>query len=96
MGLKVAQAIAATGASDSLVIKEGFLSISGTFVGTVAVQVDPAGDGTWLPLLDADGAAYEFTAAATMAIDNGAAIKTRVYFTRSSGTVNVVLDGDVL
>ena len=94
MALKIADDLDATGSTDPLVIKSGFVSVQGTWTGTIEVEVDPVGDGSWSPLSDSDGADLSYTANFNLAIDNGVPVKTRVTFTRSSGTAEVVLVGD--
>ena len=94
MGLKVKANLAASGETEPLLLHHGFVSLAGTWEGTVALEVDPSGDDDWIPLTDLDGNAYEFTSNVTAAVDNGAAVKTRVAFTRTSGTLDAVLMGD--
>lgn len=94
MALKVSESLVATGSSGILVLKEGFVSVQGTWVGTINIEVDPIGNGTWSNLTDAAGAAIALTGNFNVAIDNGAPIKTRVKFTRTSGTAVVVLTGE--
>ena len=94
MALKVSDSLTATGSTDSLVIKSGFVSVHGTWTGSIAVEVDPSGGDTWSALSDADGTDLAYTANFNLAIDNGSPVKTRVTFTRSSGTAVVVLQGE--
>ena len=94
MALKVYESLAATGSTDSLVLKTGFVSVQGTWEGTIEVEVDPTAENSWSTISDVDGADISYTAPFNLTIDNGAPVKTRVTFTRTSGTAVVVLTGD--
>jgi len=90
----VSQSLAASGSTNSILAKEGMVSVQGTWVGTINVEVDPDGSGNWSSITDRSGAVEAFTSNINIAFDNGAAVKTRVKFTRTSGTAVVVLTGD--
>lgn len=94
MAIKVSESLAATGSTGELVLKGGFVSVQGTWAGTINVEVDPTGAGSWSNITDLTGAALAFTGNFNLAIDNGAPVKTRVKFTRTSGTAVVVLIGE--
>ena len=94
MYLKVVDSLSATGSTDSLLVKEGFVSLSGTWVGSVAIEVDPSGLDAWLPMRDQSGNPIAYTSNQTVAIDSGAPVKTRITFTRTSGTLNAALVGE--
>lgn len=94
MAIKVSESLAATGSTDLLVLKSGFVSVQGTWAGTINVEVDPTGAGSWSNITDIAGATLAFTGNFNLAIDNGGPVKTRVKFTRTSGTAVVVLIGE--
>jgi hypothetical protein len=70
------------------------VSVQGTWVGTINVEVDPDGSGTWSSITDLTGTVAAFTTNINIAFDNGAAVKMRLKFTRTSGTAVIVLTGD--
>lgn len=94
MALKVSESLAASNSTASLVIKEGFVSVQGTWTGTINIEVDPMNNATWSNVTDETGTALAYTGNINLAIDNGAPIKTRVKFTRSSGTAVIALIGE--
>ncbi|PAQ09557.1 hypothetical protein [Mesorhizobium temperatum] len=94
MAIKVSESLAATGSTGELVLKGGFVSVQGTWAGTINVEVDPTGAGSWSNITDTAGTALAFTGNFNLAIDNGAPVKTRVKFTRTSGTAVVALIGE--
>ena len=94
MHLNLVDTLGATGSTDSLLMRAGFVSLEGTWTGSVAVEVDAMGDGSWTPLTDITSTPHAWTANTTITIDNGAPVKTRVTFTRSSGTLEVGMVGD--
>ena len=93
MAIKKSDSIAATGAGGSVVIRKGWLSISGTWVGTINLQVDVNNNDTWSNATDQTGTAIALTQNTNCPIDNAVAMKTRAYFTRTSGTAVVTLIG---
>jgi hypothetical protein len=70
--------LTATGATGSIFMTTGLVEISGTFVGTVNVQVDVLGDGTWVNATDTTGAAVAITAPGVLRINNGIGCNTRL------------------
>lgn len=94
MALKVKADLSATGEGSALVITHGWLRLSGTWTGTVNLQTDPNNDGTWTNATDENGTAIALTGNINCPIDNSLPVKTRVYFTRSSGTVTYTLMGE--
>lgn len=90
----LSQAVTATGVTASVLMKTGAVRVSGTFVGTVQVEVDVIGDGTFAAAVDTTGAAITFTAPGALKIDNGLSCNTRLNCTAyTSGTINVALAG---
>lgn len=94
MALVKTNSLAATGGGDSLVIKNGYAQTTGTWVGTVALQIDLLNDDTWVGATDKDGAALSFTANFCVPIDNSIPVKTRLHFTRTSGTAVTSIKGE--
>lgn len=94
MAAKVSESLAASGSTASLVMEKGFVSVQGTWTGTINIEVDPSGAGSWSNITDLTGAAVAPTANVNLAIDNGAPVKTRIKFTRTTGTAVVVLTGE--
>jgi hypothetical protein len=90
----VSQSLSATGNTNPVVAKSGFLSVQGTWAGTINLEVDPSNTDTWSSITDLTGVAAAFTGNVNVAFDNGAATKTRVKFTRTSGTAVIALIGD--
>ena len=85
--------IAATGAGESVVLTKGWVNLRGTWVGTVSLQneVEP---GTWADATDGAGTEIAWTGAVSCPIDNAVPLPTRVYFTRTSGTLEYTLRGE--
>lgn len=86
------QSLTSATSTDAIMVKEGIVAVTGTFSATWRVEIDPIGNGTWAPALDAAGAALTTTAAGAMKIDNGVACPTRVTCTAyTSGTLVVAV-----
>lgn len=79
--------LAATGAGTPITVQNGWLQLSGTWVGTVNLQTGPNPDGSWSNMTDASGNAIALTSNANCPIDNAMPMSMRVYFTRTSGTL---------
>jgi hypothetical protein len=90
---KVSQSLSSSTSTSSIVAKSGFISVQGTWTGTINVEVDPDSVGTWSNMTDTAGTVVAITANCNIAFDNGCAIKTRVKFTRTTGTAVIVLAG---
>lgn len=87
-------ALAATGEGETVVINKGWINLRGTWTGTVNVQTDVTNSGVWANATDETGEAIALTTAASCPIDNAVAMKTRLYFTRSSGTLDYTIRGE--
>jgi len=93
--LRISDSVTATGRSAALVVNKGRIRLSGTWAGTVNIQTDMDNDATWSDELDpATDAAIAITGNGSFPIDNSVPMKTAVYFTRTSGTLEVVIVGD--
>ena len=92
MALSATGTLSATGPGSSVVIRRGFLRISGTWTGTANVQVQTGG--TWTDMTDEAGTVVAYTANMSCAIDNAVALPTRVNWTRSSGDLVYFLTGE--
>lgn len=91
---QVTAAITATGATGSIFMTTGVVEVGGTFVGTVNIQIDATGDGTWADALDSSGASVAITAPGVLRINNGLGCNTRLNCSAyTSGTINVELKG---
>lgn len=89
-----ATTLTATGATGSLFMSRGLVEISGTFVGTVNIQIDVLGDGTWANAVDTAGTAAALTAPGVLKINNGVGCNTRVNCSAyTSGSIVVGLKG---
>lgn len=93
MAVQKSDSLDATGAGTALFIKDGHVTVRGTWTGTINVQIDPLGDGNWVNMTDDTGSEYAFTDDFDLTIDNGVRMKTRVLFTRTTGTAIAVLQG---
>jgi hypothetical protein len=82
MARQVSGTIAATGEGTSLAGKVVDVSISGTWVGTVDVQ--RAMGATWNTI-------ESYTGNAEVVVENATKVPVRVYFTRTSGSVDYLL-----
>lgn len=79
--------LAATGPGTAITVQNGWLQLSGTWVGTVNLQSGPNPDASWSNITDATGAALSFTGNVNCPIDNAIPMSMRVNFTRTSGTL---------
>lgn len=80
----------ATGSGSGQVIADPFyLVLSGTWVGSVALEASADSGSTWVNCLLPDGTANAFTTNGYIAVPNvfGRSTQWRVTFTRTSGTV---------
>lgn len=88
------QSFTATGASPGMMLQSGMVSVLGTFVGTVQVQVDILGDGNWVAATDASGNVLSLSAAGVLNIYNGVPCLTRLNCSAyTSGTISARLIG---
>ena len=88
------QNFTATGTSPAMMVQNAVVSLSGVFVGTLVVEIDPLGDGTWVAATDANGNALSFTGPAVANIFNGIPCLTRLHCTAyTSGTLSARLTG---
>lgn len=93
--LRQTDSVTATGRSAALVMTKGKIRLSGTWEGTVNVQTDMDNDATWSDELSPDtGSAWAFTGNGTITVDHKIPAKTAVYFTRTSGTLEIVMLGE--
>lgn len=93
--LVMSDTIAATGASDAITITSGRIQVTGTWAGTVNIQTSVDSGLTFANEVDpSTGSDYEFTGNFNFIIDNAYPTPTRVYFTRTSGTVAVTIQGE--
>jgi hypothetical protein len=91
---QVSAALTATGATGAVFMTSGVVEVGGTFVGTINIQVDATGDGTWANALDSSGSAVAITAPGILRINNGLGCNTRLNCSAyTSGTINVELKG---
>lgn len=91
MAIKKANALSATGAGSAVVITKGWAQVTGTWTGTINLQNDVGNDDTWVNATDETGTALAWTGNFSCPIDNSTAIRTRLYFTRTTGTANTLL-----
>lgn len=92
MSAQVSQSLTSATSTAAIPIKDGVVSVTGTFSATWRIDVDALGDGSWAPALDSSGVAVTSTAAGAMRINNGVACPTRVTCTAfTSGTLVVGL-----
>lgn len=93
--LSMSDTVAATGASDAITITKGRVQVTGTWEGTVNVQTSVDEQSSFANEYDPNsGAEYAFTENFNFIIDNEYPTPTRIYFTRTSGTVAVTIRGD--
>jgi len=90
-GQAVTDSLSATGAGTTFYGVQGravFLSITGTWAGTVKVQRSHDGGTTWSDMTAGGSAWASFTANCDEIVDEAAhsGLRYRVYFTRTSGT----------
>jgi hypothetical protein len=91
---QVTATITATGATDSIFMTNGVVEVGGTFVGTINIQVDATGDGTWANAMDSSGSAVAITAPGIYRINNGIGCNTRLNCSAyTSGSILVELRG---
>lgn len=85
--------LTSTASGDAVLLKEGIVQVSGTFVGTWKVEIDAAGTGTWTPVVDpSTGNDYSFTAPGAIALNNGVPTMTRITCSAyTSGTLVATL-----
>lgn len=91
MAIPQTDTLVATGASTPVVVKTGWIQLSGTWAGTVNLQTGQNPDGTWSNVTDGLGAVLAFTGNLNCPVDNSIPMNTRVNFTRTSGTLVVTL-----
>lgn len=92
MSASVSASLTSATNTGALQIKEGIVSVTGTFSATWRLETDALGDGTWAAALDSIGAALTSTTAGAMRVNNGVACPTRVACTAyTSGTLVVAL-----
>jgi hypothetical protein len=87
MANRAPDTLAATGAGTPITVQNGWLTLSGTWTGTVNLQTGPNPDGTWNNITDGAGNAIALTTNANCPIDNSMPVQMRVFFTRSTGTL---------
>lgn len=87
MANQVSDSLAATGTGTAITVKNGWLSLSGTWAGTVNLQRGPNADGSWSNMTDGSGNAIALTVNTECPIDNAIPMQMRVNFTRTSGTL---------
>ena len=88
------QSFTATGPSPAMMMQSGVMSITGTFSGTVQVQVDVLGDGNWVAATDTSGNVLSLSAAGVLNIFNGVPCLTRLNCSAyTSGTISARLIG---
>ena len=90
MAFNYSGSLAATGSSDGIRLSERFnVILSGTWVGSVALESSADSGTTWVNCLTADAAANAFTTNGHFVVPNvvGDALLFRLTFTRTSGTV---------
>jgi hypothetical protein len=93
MAIPATETLAATGNGLPVTMRRGYLRLSGTWVGTVNVQVQLGG--TWSNMSNPNtGTDLAFTANQSFAIDNAIALPTRVNWTRTSGSLVYFLTGE--
>lgn len=95
MANRVLDTLAATGAGTPITVQQGWLQLSGTWVGTVNLQTGPNPDGSWSNMTDATGTALAFTVNANCPISNPIPMSIRVNFTRTSGTLVAALTSQI-
>ena len=91
MAFNYSGSLAATGSSDGIRLSEPFnVILSGTWVGSVALEASGDSGATWVNCLTTDGVANGFTTNGHFVAPNvvGDALLFRLTFTRTSGTVN--------
>lgn len=92
MSGSASSALTGTGSTSPVQMKEGIVRISGTFVGTVNIEVDAMGDGTYAVAVDSTGTTVALTAPGVLRINNGVACNTRLTCSAyTSGTINATL-----
>ena len=73
-----------------ILVKDGVMEISGTFVGTIQLHIDALGNGTYAAAADSSGIALSITTPVAMRIANGVATNVRaVCSAYTSGTAVV-------
>ena len=90
MAFNYSGSLAATGSTIGYRIAEGCnIVLSGTWVGSVAVEALPDGGTAWVNCLQADGSANAYTTNGLIVLPNvfGDGTQFRLTFTRTSGTV---------
>jgi len=81
--------LAATGQSNAVHASTIDLMLSGTWAGTAQVQTQNETDGSWIDMEGSDGT---FTANAAKVIEWATPRPTRIDWTRTSGTLTVMLE----
>lgn len=90
----LSSSLTATGATGGVMMRNGIVRVSGTFVATLQVEVDALGNGVYAPALDGAGLAINISTPGVMKIENGVGCFVRVNCTAyTSGTVAVAIRG---
>jgi len=87
--------LAATGPGTAITVQNGWLQLTGTWVGTVNLQTGPNPDGSWSNMTDATGNAIALTTNANCPIDDAMPMSMRVNFTRTSGTLVAAITSQI-
>ncbi|RTL63538.1 MAG: hypothetical protein EKK41_23155 [Hyphomicrobiales bacterium] len=95
MANRVQDSLAATGAGTAITVQTGWLSLSGTWVGTVNLQRGPNPDGSWSNITDASGNVIALSVNTECPIDNAIPMSMRVNFTRTSGTLVAAITSQI-
>jgi hypothetical protein len=95
MANRQSDTLAATGAGTPVIVQNGWLQLTGTWVGTVNIQTGPNPDGSWSNVTDATGTAIALTTNANCPMDNAMPMSVRVFFTRTSGTLVAAITGQI-
>ena len=87
MANRVSDTLAATGAGSAITVQNGWLTLSGTWTGTVNLQTGPNPDGSWNDVTDGAGNVIALTVNTNCPMDDSMPMQVRVYFTRLTGTL---------
>lgn len=95
MANRVTDMLAATGNGTAITVQNGWLSLTGTWVGTVNLQTGPNPDGSWSNMTDGSGNVIALTANTNCPIDNAMPMSMRANFTRTSGTLVAAITSQI-
>jgi hypothetical protein len=95
MANRVVDTLAATGTGTAITVQTGWLSLTGTWTGTVNLQTGPNPDGSWSSITDASGNVIALTVNTNCPIDNAIPMSMRVNFTRTTGTLVAALTSQI-